>query len=145
MRGRTGITGYSGMTDIPTPDEAKIRQARSAFNDALVAKDISAIDALLAEDYAVMPSFSAHCFDRPGMLDVYRNYFADPGFITFDRAPDSILVGSDGKRAAELGHWRGRWRADSGERSRAGIYHAAWFLSDQGWKLKRESYVLLEG
>lgn len=133
------------MIDMPAPDEAKIRQARSAFNHALIAQDISAIDALLQEDYAVMPSFSARCFDKPGILDVYRSYFADPGFITFDRMPDSILLGSNGRRAAELGHWRGRWRADSGERSRAGIYHAAWLLSDQGWKLARESYVLLEG
>ena len=130
------------MTDMSIQNEAMIRQARSAFNDALVSKDLPAIAALLQDDYAVMPSFSTHCFDKPSILDVYRNYFTDPGFITFDRTPDSIILGSDGKRSAELGQWRGLWR---GQSARAGIYHAAWLLSDQGWKLAKESYVLLEG
>lgn len=130
------------MTDVSAKQEAAIRQARSAFNDALVLKDLSVIDALLVADYAVMPSFSARCFDKPGILDVYRNYFADPAFITFDRMPDSVVFGPDGKRAAEQGRWRGRWR---GQPERAGIYHAAWLLTDRDWKLTRESYVLLEG
>ena len=130
------------MTDVSAQQEAKIRQARSAFNDALVSKDLPFIDALLQTDYAVMPSFSARCFDKPGILDVYRNYFADPAFITFDRTPDSIVFGTDGKRAAETGRWRGLWR---GQPDKAGIYHAAWLLTDQDWKLTKESYVLLEG
>ncbi|WP_052757362.1 YybH family protein [Sphingobium chungbukense] len=133
------------MTDMSTQDEAAIRQARSAFNEALFRKDLPAIDAILQDDYAVMPSFSARCFDKSGILGVYRNYFSDPGFVTFDRIADSIIIGTDGKRAAELGQWRGLWRTDSGERERTGIYHAAWLPSDLGWKLARESYVLLEG
>lgn len=138
-------SGCTGMTDTRTLEEAKIREARMAFNDAIVRKDLPAIAALLRDDYAVMPSFAARCFDKQGILDVYRDHFSDPGFITFERVPERIILSPNRQRAAELGHWRGLWRAGSEERGRAGIYHAAWLPSALGWTLTRESYVLLEG
>lgn len=133
------------MTGAPPLDEVQIRKARTAFNDAIVQKDLSAIAAFLEDDYAVMPSFSARCFDRQRILDVYRDYFSDPGFVGFDRVPDRIILSPNRQRAAELGHWRGLWRAGSEERGGAGIYHAAWLPSSRGWRLARESYVLVEG
>lgn len=135
------------MPAEPSPAEvAAIVEARSAFNEALVRKDLAAIDAVLHADYLVMPSFSTSCVDKPAILDTYKSYFADPDFITFARTPEGILLGKDRTRAAETGSWVGKWRGGSeGKGNRSGVYQAEWRLSEHGWKLMRENYVLLEG
>lgn len=107
---------------------------------------MSAIDDMLHADYLVMPSFSTNCVDKVAVLDAYKSYFADPDFITFVRIPERVVLGTDRCLAAEIGNWDGRWRLDSeGNGSRSGVYLAEWLLSQQGWKLMRENYVLLKG
>lgn len=129
----------------PSPEEAAIRGQRSAFNDALVNRDLSVIEGVLHADYLVMPSFSNACMDKPSILKVYDSYFADPDFITFERTPERIVIGRNQRRAAEAGRWAGQWKSGGeGKGSRSGIYQAEWRPSEHGWKLMRESYVLLE-
>lgn len=123
-----------------------IRQQRAIFNDALVHRNLSTIDDILHADYLVMPSFSTDCVDKAGILGAYKNYFADPDFITFVRTPERVVLGFDRCCAAETGDWEGRWKPDSdGNGNRSGVYQAEWRLSPkQGWKLMRENYVLLK-
>ena len=143
------LPGLRAVTSLPnrisSGEETAIRGQRSAFNDALVHRDLSAIDNVLHADYLVMPSFATNCVDKPAILDVYKSYFADPDFVTFERTPDRILIGGNQRCAAETGGWAGLWKSDSGgKRNRSGIYQAEWRLSERGWKLMRESYVLLD-
>lgn len=136
------------MTDVAfeasLPEEAAILRQRAAFNDALEHRNLAAIDDILHSDYLVMPSFSPSCLEKSAILDAYRDYFADPDFVTFVRTAERIVLGSDRIRAAEIGRWVGRWRSESGS-ARSGVFQAEWRLSGHGWQLMRENYVLLEG
>lgn len=133
------------MIEAWPPDEAAIRQTRSAFNDAIARKDLNAIEAILCDDCLVVPSGSTDHVDKRGMLAVYAGHFADPAFVTFDRTTALVLLSADRRRASELGIWRGSWRSDGGERARSGSYQAVWLPSQRGWRLIRESYELLDG
>ena len=48
----------------------------------------------------------------------------DPGFITYERITDTVQVSAGVRKAAETGHWVGRWKEADGEMRLTGVYLA---------------------
>ncbi len=67
----------------------------------------------------------------------------DPGFIAYERLTDRVQVSTGGAKAAETGHWVGRWKEADGEMRLTGVYLAMWIQTDGRWTVKSEAYVAL--
>lgn len=117
-----------------------IRELRSRFNDAIAAHDAERIGECWAPDLHVGTSAGAPLVGREQVRRAFEQFFADPDFLRFVRTPDRILIGEDGRTAAEQGAWTGHWRSS---RVQSGLYLAAWHKAGRYWKLASELYVPL--
>jgi len=122
---------------------AQIRTLRAQSNAAIAAHDFEAMRRFFVDDYTILPGSSGASFDIEAFRRRIAPSFADPTFVTYIRTPTRIVVGSSGRRAAEVGRWLGIWRSPQGEMRLSGIYQAMWVPTPAGWRLKNESFVSL--
>jgi ketosteroid isomerase-like protein len=127
----------------PANLEQTIRDERSAYNAAISAHDLSAIQSVLAPDYVVLPGLTGTPLSGNALLSLFADAFRDKTFITYVRSPDRIQPSSSSKRIAETGHWAGTWNKPDGLMTVSGIYLAFWIPDGDGWKLINESFVTL--
>jgi ketosteroid isomerase-like protein len=133
--------------DGPPATVAAIRTARDRYNAALVARDLPRVRALLVDDYVGLPGSSGNLVNGgDAMVERFAVAFSDPAFITYVRHPDTVRIARPPERAMERGHWLARYRGDKEGRPRfAGEYLAVWVPGPQGWRLRSESFVTLDG
>lgn len=130
----------------PTPadDSTAIRNARAAYNAAIIAHDVAGIRAAFVDDYkGIAGSGGELIAGGDAMAAYFANAFKNPAFIAFVRTPDVITVAVPADRAMERGHWLGRSRTPAGETRLHGEYLAVWVPTPQGWRLRSESFVTL--
>lgn len=123
--------------------DATIRDRRAIYNHAITARNLTAIDPMLAPDYVVLAGVTGTPLSREALLALFAKDFRDPSFVTYVRTPDQVLADSSGKRVAETGHWRGIWKRADGPMIETGVYQAFWLRQAGGWTLINESFVRL--
>ena len=137
-----GIAFQSASAREPNAT-AEIRALRTQSNAAVAAHDFAAMRNFFLPGYTILPGSSG----MPFTIDTFGKRigatFADPTFVTYVRTPERIMIGSSGKRAAEVGHWVGTWRKPDGEMRLSGVYQATWLPSPNGWRLINESFISL--
>lgn len=124
--------------------EKTIRDQRSAYNVAISARDLTAIEGVLAPEYVVLRGPTGTPLSGEGLISLFATYFRDPTFITYARSPERIQPSSSSKRIAETGLWTGTWNKPDGLMTVSGIYQACWIPYGDGWKLVNESFVTLK-
>jgi hypothetical protein len=124
--------------------EWTVRDERSTYNVAISARNLPAIEHLLAPGYVVLPGLTGTPLSREGLLSLFAKDFRDPSFITYTRVPERFQRSRSSKRIAETGHWIGSWKKSDGQMTETGIYQAFWARQGDGWKLINESFVTLQ-
>jgi ketosteroid isomerase-like protein len=125
---------------------AAIRAARDRYNVALAARDLPRIRSLLIDDYVGLPGSSGKLVSGgDAMIERFAVAFSDPDFVTYVRRPDDVRIAKPPERAMERGHWLARYRGDTRRPRLSGEYLAVWVPGPQGWRLRSESFVTLDG
>jgi ketosteroid isomerase-like protein len=122
------------------PEEDSIRNLRSDSNRALVAGDITAFAASLAEDFVVVVG-NGSFLSRDAYIAAFAKDFKDPSSVRFERIVDSIELSGALPIAAEHGHWIGH--LPDGRAVFSGTYLAMWRKSEGTWKLRSELFICL--
>ncbi len=124
------------------PDaETAIRSRRKLTNRLIAAHDAQRLRAHLTEDVVLIVGEGDLIQGADAVVAAFAGQFADPDFIDYVRTSDTVDVAADGQRAAESGHWVGRWKGGIEIR---GVYLAAWRAQRGQWSLERELYVTLQ-
>jgi hypothetical protein len=76
--------------------------------------------------------------------DYFLKGFAEPGFVTYNRAPDKVTISQSGDRASERGKWQGVRRNEKGGSLMSGEYFAHWVKKDGALLTLAEVYVTLQ-
>jgi ketosteroid isomerase-like protein len=126
---------------MPSP-EAAIRARRKLTNRLIAAHDAARLKPHFADDIVVIVGDGGALQGAEAVVAAFAAQFADPAFIDYVRATDTVALHKDGGRAAETGCWVGRWK---GGVEMSGAYMAAWRESRGQWLLERELYVTLRG
>ncbi|MBC2666071.1 DUF4440 domain-containing protein [Novosphingobium flavum] len=119
-----------------------IRLQRAAFNRALAAADLAAIEPLLAKDaILVTGTDSAVIAGRKAQLLAWKREFAAPVRTVYTRLPQSVEVSPLEPIAMELGQWEGV--TGSGQTLARGTYAAKWRKAGAQWIIEAEIFVTL--
>lgn len=123
------------------PDsDAAIRAKRKLTNRLIAAKDAARLRPHLTDDMMLIVGDGALIQGAEAVIAAFASQFADPAFIAYVRTTDTVELAADGARAAEAGHWVGRW---TGGVEVSGAYMAAWRENRGQWLLERELYITL--
>lgn len=128
-----------------TGSESRIRNARMQFNAAIAARDLAAIEEVLAPSYHIVTGRSAQSQGAVVEVDSWRETFsADPSFAC-ERTPDQIVVNEDWGLAQELGRWVCNYTADGEPVRSNGVYSAKWQRTEkEKWVLQAEIFTTME-
>lgn len=125
------------MAQNDRSEEITIRQLREQSNAAIARHDVGPARAILHDNARIIGSNGDFFNGADAMARAFAERFADPNFVTYIRAPDSIDV--DGTTAAEAGTWIGRWK----DREVQGTYLARWNREPAGWRIVAELFIPL--
>lgn len=126
-----------------TPDQALIRQARAASNQAIARQDVPAIVALLADEFQVSASNGSFMRGREEMGNAFAARFREFRDAVYVRTPESVEVNRAGTVAAETGTWTGSWTTPGGPFRTGGRYAAHWRKVAGSWLIHSELFVPL--
>ena len=122
-----------------------VAAARTAFNDALAARDLAGIEAALCETASLVPGDEAELIpSRAAQLDAWRSIFSQAPDAHYVRSPARIEIAEDGRLAAETGRWRGGWSVDGLAVRYFGRYFAKWRLDGVAWRIDSEIFITLK-
>ena len=122
-------------------DGAGIFARRTAFNDAIAAKQIEVIADVLADDVVLVTGTDSVVFTgREAQLATWRDDFGDVRRAIYVRTPDCIRVFGVTPIALEYGRWRGE-REPARENFASGRYTAKWRRIDGSWRLEAEVFA----
>lgn len=124
-------------------DEALIRQARAASNQAIARHDVPAIVAFLADEFQVAASNGSFMRGREEMGNAFAGRFAEFRDAVYVRTPESVEVNPAGTVAAETGRWTGSWTTAEGPFRTGGRYAASWRKVAGKWLIHAELFVPL--
>lgn len=123
--------------------DLSIRLRRTAFNQALVDANLSAIGPLLSQNaILVTGTDSAIISGRKAQILAWKREFATSTRTVYTRTPDNILVSPVEPIALEHGHWHGIV-AGTGEPVASGTYTAKWRKVGNDWLIEAEIYLTL--
>ena len=124
-------------------DEALIRRARAASNQAIARHDVPAIAAFLADEFQVSASNGTFMRGREEMGSAFAARFAEFTDAVYVRTPDTVEVNRAGTVAAETGRWTGSWTTPGGPFRTGGRYAASWRKVAGEWLIHAELFVPL--
>ena len=119
----------------------EIRAARAAYNAAIAARDVDAIVACFADDYALTTSAGETLRGRASLLEHWRRKFERDADVVYFRRPATIAMNGD--RVDERGTWAGHYTAHGARVDVAGSYTAQWVPIDGRWRLAAELFRAL--
>lgn len=122
-------------------DGAEIFARRTAFNEAIAARQIEVIADVLADDVVLVTGTDSIVFaGREAQLATWRDDFRDGRRAVYVRTPDCIRVFGVTPIALEYGRWRGE-REVARENFAIGRYTAKWRRIDGAWRLEAEIFA----
>lgn len=137
-----GAAACAQSPEAHSRDEAGIRAARQASNDAMQRRDVAGFTAALDADYTMVRGNGTAVSSRQAYVELFTRDFADPKSVRFQRVPEKIEISKAAPLAAEHGRWTGR-RPD-GSLAYSGTYLAMWRRHGSGWKIRSELFVVLD-
>jgi ketosteroid isomerase-like protein len=127
-----------------SPAGSAVRDARAAFNAAIVNRDLAAIDGLLMSSYHIVTGRSVQDAGHDSNLAVWESMFASDSTMLYVRTPREIRVNDDFGLAEELGDWAGNYTSNGQPGEASGVYSAKWQRAADGrWLLQSEVFTTL--
>lgn len=156
MLGRTGtsittrvfamllLAATLGAPGVAKEDSAAaIRAARAAFNRAIMAGDLAAIDAVISDNIQVMRGTSSTIVSgRVAQLEFWRQVRLGERPEQYQRKPTGIELSRIAPMALERGTWRGGTLA-SAKNWASGSYVAKWRKIEGTWRIESEVYMTI--
>jgi ketosteroid isomerase-like protein len=135
-----------GLTSAAAADNdvAVILSLRADSNAGLLAHDVDQVLRHATDDFVLVGGVSGAHVGKAVIHDYFLKGFAEPGFVTYIRAPDKVTVSQTGDRASERGKWQGVWRDAKGGSLMSGDYFAHWVKKNGAWLTLAEVYVTLQ-
>jgi len=133
----------STKTMESNPEEALIRAARNASNEAIAKKDVGAMSSLWTSDYHIITSRNSEMSGRVANRERFAAEFANKPDVLYVRTPETIQVFSQWNMAAETGKWVGHWTEKGQLIELTGTYFAKWHKVDDRWQIRAEVFVPL--
>lgn len=118
-----------------------IRALRASSNAAIAARDCDGVVACMLEDVTVSVAHGPVLHGREASRTAFAEQFRDRAFVGYVREATDIVIDSPPTRAAERGHWTGRWRHGDTEQLMRGTYEAGWRHTDLGWFIQSEVFT----
>jgi ketosteroid isomerase-like protein len=134
-----GVTGAVAAQN----DVAAILSLRADSNAGLLAHDVDRVLRHTTDDFILVGGVSGGHVGRSVVHDYFLKGFAEPGFVTYIRAPDEVTISESGDRASERGKWQGVWRNPKDGSLMSGEYFAHWVKRQGAWLTLAEVYVTL--
>jgi ketosteroid isomerase-like protein len=130
--------------EIDTVDDAKIRSARHAFNQAIREKDVDAIEHFFAPEYHIITGRSQQSHGIEAERDLWQSIFdSDPGFYC-QRDIRELRINSDWGLAEELGNWNCYFTGQGQPVHASGVYAAKWQRNtDHQWLIQSEVFTTM--
>ncbi|MDH4385716.1 MAG: nuclear transport factor 2 family protein [Caulobacter sp.] len=120
-----------------------IRARRRLTNRLIAAHQADRLAPFLAPDMRLTGGEGGMILGAASVVEAFRQQFADPDFVTYERLSETVTVDQDGARAAESGRWTGTWKEAAGRLVLTGTYLAVWRKQIGQWVLEQELYVTL--
>jgi ketosteroid isomerase-like protein len=121
-------------------DEALIRKARQASNEAIARRDLEGVAKFLLEDFVIIRGSGAIEIGKERNIQMWKKMIEETPQTYFERAPSEIIISNNNPNLAwESGTWKG-----FNTYSKGGRYSAQWKKKDGEWKLQAELFVALE-
>lgn len=136
--------GDPGSVRIPvdTLEEAReIRRRRELSNAAIARHDSAAFASVLAREFSIVTSNSAHWQGRDAYAAQMAAQFRSRPDVVYRRTPSSVHVFAPWRMASELGEWTGSWSDADGRITIGGTYFAKWRKLDDAWVIESETFV----
>jgi ketosteroid isomerase-like protein len=121
--------------------ETAVRAKRKLTNRLIAAHDAARLRPHMTDDMVLIVGDGDLICGAEAVVGAFAGQFADPAFVDYVRASETVELSADGRRAAETGRWTGRWK---GGIEMSGVYLAAWRESRGQWLLERELYITLQ-
>jgi ketosteroid isomerase-like protein len=128
---------------VLSSDEAAIRQARIASNQAIAVKDTNAIANYWAEDYHLVSSRNSEVAGRTKNRHLFALELYTKKAVLYVRSTQQVSTFANWNMAAETGTWIGQWREPDGLVQLSGTYLAKWHRVNGQWKIRAEIFVPL--
>jgi ketosteroid isomerase-like protein len=127
------------------PSVAAVRQARDAFNAAILKRDSTAIGAFLASSYHIVTGRSDQFHGgKEEETEWARRFRTDPT-MTYRRMTRDVAVNESWGLAQETGEWSGTYTVSSHRVVASGVYAAKWQRTEKGrWLLQAEVFTTLK-
>ena len=123
----------------PSSEEAVVRQARAAQNQAIARRDLDRVASFWVDDVAVTAGLGTVLRGR----DEYRRAFESDAALRYHRESQTVRVSSNWATAWEEGTWTGA-RVSGGAPLIGGRYSAQWVRGPNGWRIRSELFVALD-
>lgn len=120
-----------------------IRARRRLTNRLIAAHQADRLAPFLAADVRLTGGEGGMILGAPAVVEAFRQQFADPDFVAYERLTDDVSLDQEGQRAAESGHWTGTWKDGDGRLVLTGTYLAVWQKRIGQWVIEQELYVTL--
>ena len=129
-------------TGLINTDEAAIRTARSAYNNALASRDAEVISRYWLPDSQSVWASGKLTVGHDNIVARYAKTFKDGDFLFGFRTPRRIDVATGGGLdAAEVGTWKWKMHYLGQDITWSGRYLAMWQKVDGQWGLRSDLYV----
>jgi ketosteroid isomerase-like protein len=134
------IMSFQSAFSQTNNEEALIRKARQASNEAIARQDVDGISKFWLDDYLVIRGSGTIDFGKETNKATWRSMFKETPQTYFERFPSEIVISKNNPDLAwESGEWKG-----FNTYSKGGRYSAQWKKKDGEWKLQAELFVALE-
>ncbi len=126
-----------------TAPEDAIRARRKLTNKLIAAHDAARLRPFLDPKINLISGDGALIVGLEPVLAAYAASFREPGFVSFVRTTETVILDLAGDRAAETGRWLGTWKPPATHTHLSGTYMAAWRKVVGQWVIESELYMTL--
>ncbi|ATQ41323.1 nuclear transport factor 2 family protein [Caulobacter mirabilis] len=122
-----------------------IRARRKLTNKIIAAHEAARLKPFLHPDMTLITGDGSLVLGAQAVVDAFAGQFADPAFVRYVRATETVELDEFGDRAAESGRWTALWKSGDGEQTMSGTYLATWRKLTGQWVIENELFVTLNG
>ena len=120
-----------------------IRARRKLTNKLIAAHEAERLRPFLLPDVKLTTGDGTLILGAQAVVEAFAGQFADPAFVTYIRAAETVELDQDEARAAESGRWTALWKGGDGDPTMGGTYLAVWQKVRGQWVIEAELFVTL--
>jgi len=127
------------QTSAHNNDEAAIRTARAASNQAIASHNVAGVVLNILPDYHIITGRGKQVYGRDSVAAFWQQTFTQMQGVVYVRTPLQITISKNDTLAWETGRWTAIHSYSGG-----GKYSAQWRKTNGVWKTQAELFVSLE-